>query len=85
MQRFVDLTLNGISNGAIYADPQQPTFSGTASSGFGISPTVTVRVYNDAGAGPTWMWRPSGAQLGRSLRPWSRVNSTSWRFTMSMI
>ena len=25
------------------------------------------------------MWRPSGAQLGRSLRPWSRVNSTSCR------
>src|SRR5208282_3398678 len=31
------------------------------------------------------IWRPSGAQLGRSLRPWSRVNSTSWRLTMSMI
>ncbi len=25
------------------------------------------------------MWRPSGAQLGRSLRPASRVNSTIWR------
>ena len=29
--------------------------------------------------------RPSGAQLGRSLRPASRVNSTSCRLTMSII
>src|SRR5580700_6787600 len=28
--------------------------------------------------------RPSGAQLGRSLRPSSRVSSTSWRLTMSI-
>src|SRR5580692_153257 len=30
------------------------------------------------------MWRPSGAQLGRSFRPWSLVNSTSCWLTMSM-
>src|SRR5271154_1027696 len=29
--------------------------------------------------------RPSGAQLGRSLRPASRVNSTSDRLTISII
>src|SRR6266699_7311295 len=29
-------------------------------------------------------WRPSGAQLGRSLRPTSRVNSTNCRVTISI-
>src|SRR5882724_4676731 len=31
------------------------------------------------------MWRPSGAQLGRSLRPESRVISTIWRVATSMM
>ena len=31
------------------------------------------------------MWRPSGAQLGRSLRPESRVISTSCRVAASMM
>jgi len=29
-------------------------------------------------------WRPSGAQLGRSLRPTSRVSSTNWRVAISI-
>ena len=41
------------SNGAIYAQPQQPTFSGTASSGFGISPKISVSVYNYTGGPPS--------------------------------
>lgn len=46
------VTMSAPSNGAVYADPQQPTFSGSASAGFGISPAITVHVYHYTGAAP---------------------------------
>jgi hypothetical protein len=44
------VTVTSPANGALISGGQ-PTFSGSASSGFGISPTVRVRIYN--GASPT--------------------------------
>ncbi|MEA2157689.1 MAG: hypothetical protein QOD66_69 [Solirubrobacteraceae bacterium] len=46
------VTLTSPANGALISGGQ-PTFSGSASTGFGASPTVTVRVYRGASASGT--------------------------------